>query len=66
MSSDNEIQNIAHMIQYIEENEVRMAEQQDEINELRKFLSAQDHRISDLMRQMQMMALIGRDSGPTV
>lgn len=66
MPTDNELRNVARMLAYIDENEKRMQKTGDEVIELRQAVVALNNRVTDLMRQMQETALIGRGSGPTV
>lgn len=65
MGSDNEKQNIQRMLEYVEQNEERMAEMAKDLNELRQSQVALNDRITQLMQQMQQTMLIGRGSGPT-
>ena len=66
MPTDNELRNVARMLDYVDKNEERMKETAEEVNELRQAIMALNNRVTDLMRQMQETMLIGRGSGPTV
>ena len=63
--SDIERINARAVASSIKEMERRIEAQDIMLNALRGLLSAQDARITQLMQQMQQMALIGRGSGPT-
>ena len=66
MATDNELRNIDRMLQYVDVNEKRMEEMGTQINDLRQANVNLNTRVTQLMEQMQMTALIGRGSGPTV
>lgn len=66
MATDNELRNIDRMLQYVDKNEERMKELGDQVSSLRQANVDLNTRVTQLMEQMQMTALIGRGSGPTV